>query len=179
MNRNTSIVGWILVAIGGIFLLQNLEFRYFHLVWPCFIIILGVWLVYRALKRKESWDGKVHTEFGIGENHQPSMTGEIDGSRVSHFIGETELNLSGATLKSGVNHFQVSSFIGEIRLLIPADWAIEAHGSAFLGEVGLADRSQSGIFPNCQYTSAGYEAAEKKLKLHCSLFIGEIKVLKG
>ena len=179
MHRNHSFGGWILVIIGAIFLLKNMEIRFFHLVWPSLIILLGLWLVYRAFRRREQWDGTIHTEFAIGDKHQPNFTGEIDGVSVSHFIGETDLNLTSATLKPGINKLNVSTFIGDIRLLVPADWAVEASGSVFLGSIRLVDRSQSGIFPTCQYKSADYDAAEKKLQLNCSLFLGDIKVHKA
>jgi predicted membrane protein len=179
MSRGQSFAGWVLVILGLIFLLNNLDIEIFDFVWPGLIILLGVVLIYRAFRDKSEWHAGESANFTIGETSHSSFSGEVDGAHVSNFIGETDLNLSGGTLKAGVNKMSVSGFLGDIRLIIPQDWAVEISGSAFLGSIHLLDRSQDGIFPTCRYKSADFDTAEKKLSITCSIFVGDIKVRKA
>jgi predicted membrane protein len=176
MNRGHAIGGWILIIIGGIFLLSNLDIHIFHIFWPAIIIVCGLYLIYRAMRKRDG-GGFRRTELNIiGDNVQPSFSGEVDGTNVSHFIGDTDLNLTGGTLRPGINRINLSGFIGDIRLFVPKDWPLEISGSAFIGSIYLLDRSKEGIFPTCNFRSADYEAAEKKAKISCSAFIGDIRV---
>jgi|GEM_PF-7010005 len=175
--RHSRIFGFILVIIGIGLLLNGFHIRAFIYIWPVLLIAAGLFMIVRCRHRGTA---TIRVDIDdaefFGKTCQPNFSGEIDGADINHFIGETELNLSNATLKPGINKLHASAFIGSIRLLVPASWALEASGSLFLGNITLADRSQSGIAPTCKYKSEDYDAAEKKLHIDCSLFIGEIKV---
>lgn len=178
--RGHMFAGVVLVILGLIFLLNNLDIRIFRYVWPSALVVVGIYFIFRAIRKQSggswSWDSDSSL---IGDDLHTNFSGEIDGTNISHFIGDTELNLSGGTLKPGINKMSISSFIGDIRLNVPKEWAVEVAGSSFIGCHLLIERKQDGIFTSSRFKTAEYDGAEKKLSLSCSTFIGDIKVRQG
>ena len=178
--RGHFLAGVVLVIVGIIFLLNNLDIRIFRYVWPSTLVVIGIYFIYRSWRKHAagSWSWETDSSL-IGDNLHTNFSGEVDGANVSHFIGDTELNLSGGTLKPGLNKMSISSFIGDIRVSVPKEWAVELSGSSFIGGHLLVERKQDGIFSSSRFKSADYDGAEKKLSLSCSTFIGDIKVRQG
>ena len=166
-----------MVILGAVLLLHNLDIRIFRYVWPSAIILLGLYLLVRSLRRRT---GTVHIDFGnaqvFGETVSSGFTGAVDGTTMSHFIGDIELNLTGAQLKPGVNKVTLSAFIGDIKVMIPKGVAAKVVCSAFAGSFHALGQTKEGIMLSLHEATADYETAEKKLLITCSAFIGEIKI---
>jgi len=172
-----QIFGLILIIIGLLLVLDNFDIDIFNYFWPGLIIVLGLYLLYRGARKKTAADS-MHSEFRVfGDTSHTGFSGEIDGSELNHFIGDTELNLSGAQLKPGVNTLSISNFIGDIKVLIPEGMAVEVHCSGAFGDYYLLDNKEDGIFVSATGKTPGYDAAEKRLRINCSVFIGDIKVM--
>ena len=166
----------ILIIIGLLLVLDNFDIDIFDYFWPSLIIALGVFFLYLGARKKSSSD-PLHSEFRVfGDTKHVDFSGDIDGTELSHFIGDTELNLTGAQLKPGINRMDISSFIGDIKVLVPDGMAVEVHCSGAFGDYFLLDHKEDGIFVSTTGKTPGYDAAENKLKLNCSAFIGDIKV---
>jgi lia operon protein LiaF len=144
--------------------------------WPLLIIAVGVFLIYRDSRRRSGADSE-YSEFKIlGDSSHTGFSGEIHGTDISHFIGDTDLNLAGAQLKSGINTLNISAFIGDIEVIVPENMAVEVHCSAAISDLFVLGRKESGLFTTTTERSPGYETAEKKLHINCSVFIGDIKI---
>jgi hypothetical protein len=54
-GHDRTIIGWgiVLIVLGVIFLLQNFLHYYFDRLWPLIFILLGAYLVYRAIESRE------------------------------------------------------------------------------------------------------------------------------
>jgi predicted membrane protein len=167
--------GLILIVLGILLILNNFDIDAWDYVWPLAIILFGVYLITRGRHRSNSQSRL--SEFRVlGDSRHAGYTGEIDGADISHFIGDVELNLTGAQLKPGVNKLHVSMFIGDIRITIPAGMAVSASGSVAFGDVRIFDRKEEGIFLSVREKSSGYDSAEKKLHISCAAFIGDITI---
>lgn len=165
-----------MVIVGGLLVLDNFHIDIFDYFWPALIIALGICFIYFGTRKKTATDSR-HGEFRVfGDTSHAGFSGEIDGAEFSHFIGDTELNLSGVQLKPGVNLVAISNFIGDIRVFVPDDMAVEVHCSGAFGNYYLLDHKEDGIFVSATGKTPGYETAEKKLRIDCSAFIGDIKV---
>jgi hypothetical protein len=60
LQQDKTLVGWgvFLIILGVIFLLHNLiPFYFLNRFWPLIFILLGAFLVYRALQSRKSWSG--------------------------------------------------------------------------------------------------------------------------
>ncbi len=112
----------------------------------------------------------------FGDTHRDNFNGPVDGTDVSHFIGEAKLNLADAELKPGINKMNLSSFIGDIRVLVKRDAAVQIKGSSFIGDMRFFDRKQGGFGSSFSEQTPNYDTAEKKIEITANSFIGDIKI---
>ncbi|WP_018753086.1 cell wall-active antibiotics response protein LiaF [Paenibacillus sanguinis] len=97
---------------------------------------------------------------------------------ISHFIGDTVIDLTKAQIPYGETHLNVSSFIGDVKIFVPDDMdiGIIVESSAFIGDLKLLNQKQGGFMSSLTVESPYYEEASKKVKLVVSVFVGDIKV---
>jgi lia operon protein LiaF len=165
-----------LIIIGVVILLNNFDVEIFRYAWPLLIILVGVFLIYRSQRR--SGMSRL-SEFRIlGDSSHAGRSEEIDGTDISHFIGDTEIDLTGAKLKSGVNKVNIATFIGDIRVMVPEGMAFSADCSAVFADIRLPDRKEGGIFLSARQKSVDYETADSKLYLSCATVIGDIIITR-
>jgi hypothetical protein len=72
-GQDKTIIGWgiFLMILGVFFLLENvIPFGYLNKLWPLIFILLGAYLVYRALQRKDS-------DSPVGQFPPPEAKGDI------------------------------------------------------------------------------------------------------
>ncbi len=165
----------VLIIVGALLILDNFDIDIFDYFWPALIIAAGVYLLYRGA-RKPGTPSALNDASFLGDSVHADFRGEVDGANFSHFIGDTELNLTGAQLKPGINNLTVSHFIGDIDILVPEGMAVEARCSGAFGDVYLLDRKEGGIFISASKKTADYDAADRKLRIECSVFIGDIRI---
>lgn len=126
------------------------------------------------------WNGETqwgqYCDYRGGVEHRSSFIGDIRMGQsywdlkplnISHFIGDTELDLTRAHIPDGETRIQVSSFIGDVKVYIPDDPEIEVvvKASSFIGDVTLPDAGTR-VPRDC----------DKKVTLDINLFIGDVKV---
>jgi len=166
----------ILIIIGILIMLNNLDVEVFRYGWPLLIIILGVYLIMREMRKRTGRDSQ-YSEFKIlGDARHPDFSGEIDGTDIEHIIGDTVLNLIGVQLKPGVNNLKISAMIGDIKLTLPADMEYRIRCSAIAGDFDIMGKKHGTFFKTVVESSPGYDTAEKKLYVDASLIIGDIVV---
>ena len=95
---------------------------------------------------------------------------------VSMFCGDLEIKLHGCILNEGLNRLIISSFIGDIRIFAPADLAVYAHSSNFVGDIEIFGKHTSGFGNNVDSQTPNYSNSSKKLYIANNSFIGDIKV---
>ena len=69
-----------------------------------------------------------------------------------------------------------SGFIGDIRIMIPRDFAVFAHCSNFIGDIDVVGRRASGFGNNIDWQSDNYESADSKLYIAANNFLGDVKI---
>jgi lia operon protein LiaF len=123
-------------------------------------------------------DGKQNRSSFIGDIHLGKDYWNLVPMNISHFIGDTVIDLTKARIPSGETKLNVSAFIGDVKLFIPNDVEIEVSvsTSVFLGDMRILDRHESGMFKQMSAESPFYSEAEKKIRLNVSMFIGDVIV---
>lgn len=165
-----------LIIIGALFLLNNFDVEISRYIWPLLIILLGAFLIYRS--QYKSGMSKM-SEFRIlGDSSHSGFSDQIDGADISHFIGDAEIDLTGAELKPGVNKMNVATFIGDIRVMVPDGLAVSAECSAMFADIRVFDRKEGGILLSVHQKSAHYDTADSKLYISCATFVGDISVTR-
>ncbi|MCU6709866.1 cell wall-active antibiotics response protein LiaF [Paenibacillus sp. J5C_2022] len=126
-------------------------------------------------------DSKVQNRSGfIGDIHMGHDHWELKPLNISHFIGDTVLDLTRAQIPYGETKVTISSFIGDVKVYLPNDYevGIQVVSNAFLGDVKVLGRREGGIFTSTNIKSPRYEEAPKKIKLVVSTFLGDSRVTK-
>ncbi|WP_152394740.1 cell wall-active antibiotics response protein LiaF [Paenibacillus guangzhouensis] len=127
------------------------------------------------------WQGNAVNKSGfIGDLHMGSEFWELKPMNISHFIGDTVLDLTKAHIPYGETRINVSSFIGDVKVYVPNDIevGVAVSCSAFHGDVKLLDHFESGFMKNIRQETPYYNEASKKVRIIVSTFIGDVKVNK-
>lgn len=116
----------------------------------------------------------------IGDIHIGEDYWDLKPLNISHFIGDTVLDLTKAHVEYGETRITISSFIGDVKVYVPNDYEIgvQVQSSAFIGDVKILGRKEGGLFNNVNIASPTYHEADKKIKLVVSTFIGDVRVTK-
>jgi lia operon protein LiaF len=116
----------------------------------------------------------------IGDVHLGSDYWELKPLNVSHFIGDTIIDLTKAAIPSGETRINISAFIGDVKLFIPDDADVEVcvMASSFIGDMNVLDRYEGGMMKSIKSESPLYADADKKLRVNVSMFIGDVLVKK-
>lgn len=177
-SQSRNLFGLLLVIVGVLLILNNFDVDIFRYFWPGLIIAVGVYLIYRSMRKQAGADSDFSECRMFGDSSFEEFSGEIGGTDISHFIGDTSLNLTKAELKSGVNSLGISSFIGDIEVIVPEGMAVDVHCSSAIGDLIILNRKHGSLFASATEKTAGYDSADKKLRINCNSFIGDIKIRK-
>lgn len=103
---------------------------------------------------------------------------DLKPMNISHFIGDTVIDLTKAYIPQGETKINISSFIGDVKIFIPNDLDLEicVISSSFLGSNTVLDRHEGGLFKNMNIMPHGYQEADKRIRIHVSVFIGDLRV---
>ncbi len=114
----------------------------------------------------------------IGDVHLGQDYFQLKPMNISHFIGDTIIDLTKAQIPYGETKINVSSFIGDVKVFIPDDMdiGIVATSSAFIGDLKVLTQKQGGFMSSVTAESPYYGEASKRIKLIVSVFVGDVKV---
>lgn len=153
--------------------------------------------VYNKLKNKyEKYEGKyknhtysqydpfdndkINKSSFIGDFHFGKDYWELKPMNLSHFIGDTVVDLSRAQIPVGETRINISAFIGDIKIFVPNDTSlgIKLNMSSFIGESKFLEDKEGGIFTSINQQSTQYYECERQIIINVSTFIGDVKVKK-
>lgn len=120
-----------------------------------------------------------HSRF-IGDVHLGNEYWELRPMSISHFIGDTTLDLTKAQIPIGETRIYVSSFIGDVKVYVPNDLGvgIQVVSSCLIGDVKVLDQKREGIFNQISVETPSYADTDKRVVLVVSSFIGDVRVTK-
>ncbi|MFC5449508.1 cell wall-active antibiotics response protein LiaF [Paenibacillus aestuarii] len=120
----------------------------------------------------------VHRHGFIGDVHLGQDPWELKPVQISHFIGDSVIDLTSAVIPVGETPIQVTAFIGDVKIFIPNDIDVEVRvmASSFIGDMKVLDRRESGFLRSVRTQTSHYEEAERKLVVTTSMFIGDVTI---
>ncbi|MGD8537006.1 MAG: DUF5668 domain-containing protein [Candidatus Aminicenantes bacterium] len=136
--------GLILIAVGGFFLLNNLDVitgRVWLYFWPLLIIAAGLWIIFRPRFRpsgekapeiKEK-DLDIFTVLSGSKRRVESK--EFKGGKASVLLGSVDLDFSQASLAGNKATLELTAMLGGIEIWVPREWEVVVDSSALLGSV--------------------------------------------
>ncbi|OAS16924.1 cell wall-active antibiotics response protein LiaF [Paenibacillus oryzisoli] len=122
----------------------------------------------------------LHRHGFIGDVHLGQEAWELKPVQISHFIGDSVIDLTRASIPRGETTIHVTAFIGDVKIFIPNDMDVEVRvmASSFIGDMKVLDRRESGFLRNIRTQTSHYEEAEHKIVVTTSMFIGDITIKK-
>lgn len=121
---------------------------------------------------------KINKSGFIGDVHIGQDYFELKPTNISHFIGDTVIDLTKAQIPYGETKINVSAFIGDVKVFMPdeMDVAITVSSSSCIGDMKVLNEKQGGFMSNVQSSSPHYMEASRKVKLVVSVFVGDVRV---
>ena len=138
----SRVAGYILIAIGGFFLLPELFDLPSHFgrnFWPLIIILVGILVLFRARKHRSE-------QLEVGNNNE--MIDEVNifsgsekriairnfrGGRITSIFGGSEIDLTGCELSPGPNVIEVFYLFGGSSITVPVNWKVHNRVTSILG----------------------------------------------
>lgn len=141
-------IGWILIAVGGFFLISDIfdlptSFR--HVFWPALLIVIGLVLIFgssRIFHRRNfnvsKGDDFIEEVaiFGGGERFVDSQS--FRGGEIIAVFGGSKIDLTRAQLAPGKVEIENVTIFGGSTLIVPSDWHVKIEVFNIFG--GYADK---------------------------------------
>lgn len=120
-----------------------------------------------------------HSRF-IGDVHIGQDMWELQPMSISHFIGDTTIDLTRAQIPLGETRIYVSAFIGDVKAYVPGDHSVGVRvvSSCLIGDVKILEQKRGGLFNQMSAETPGFQDTDKQVVLIVSCFIGDVRVTK-
>ncbi|MBD2865764.1 cell wall-active antibiotics response protein LiaF [Paenibacillus oceani] len=114
----------------------------------------------------------------IGDIHIGSDYWQLKPLNISHFVGDTVIDLTRADIPFGDTTINISAFVGDVKVFVPNDVqvGVSVRISAFIGDMSVFNRREGGLFRNMNEETVQYRDAEKRIRINVSTFVGDVRV---
>jgi len=152
-GSDSRMPGWILIFIGGFFLIPEIfvmHISFFRLFWPFILIGIGLMIlsnrgVHGRWRRRFDASATPLPEEGYinetnifsGSKHRV-INQVFRGGKISNIFGGTEIDLTQAILQEGQTELTIDCIFGGVTLIVPADWKVVLNINAIMG--GFSDK---------------------------------------
>jgi predicted membrane protein len=172
-NQQQLTIGLTLVALGLMFLISNIfNIRLGAFCWPTALVLLGLWLL---LRPRMVPDDTAVAQRIIGDIERHGAW-QLRNEEIWSLIGDVELDMTEAVIPPGETRITIYGFVGDIRVVVPADVAISVSSYAFASKATVLGEKSDGVLSPVHVTSEGYKAAERRIRLEATFFAGDVKV---
>ena len=157
------IAGGVLMAVGGLFLADNLGYLSIDQMWPLILIAIGLFLLWNRLRpgydHRQWWGGwqprsrpfeerfddsslwgnKIHEVNVFSGTRRVITDQDFRGGKVDCVFGGITLDLTGANIAGDKAVLHVSAVYGGAVIRIPTHWDVVIRGGGFFG--GYSDQT--------------------------------------
>jgi predicted membrane protein len=145
-NDSSRGIGWILIAIGGFFMISeiyDLPMTFRHVFWPALLIVIGLVLIFgssRIFHRRDFTISKGEdfieevAVFGGGDRIIHSQS--FRGGKIVAVFGGSKIDLTKVELSPGNVEIEIVSIFGGSTLIVPPDWNIKLEVFNIFGGYG-------------------------------------------
>jgi predicted membrane protein len=131
-------VGWVVLAIGVFLQLQILGLTHMRSTWPFVLVVIGGFLVWRALGRSAgpptAESSSQLSEFAVmGGVHRVVESSDFRGGEATAIMGAVELDLRGSTIATSPAVIDVFALWGGIEIMVPPEWKVDVKAMPILG----------------------------------------------
>jgi predicted membrane protein len=146
------VIGGVLMLLGGLLLLNNLELIRFRFrdYWPLILVFFGISIIWQAFVRHQRTAAdSTLTVSGLailGGVQKTCRSLDFRGGELTAILGGCEIDLRPAVMQVDEAVVQTFAFWGGIEMKVPEDWDVVCKGYPILG--GFEDRTsgpQNGV----------------------------------
>lgn len=143
-DRDSRLVGWILIALGGFFLLIKyirIAEMLRKLFWPCLLVTVGFILIFSKRKRKvreqNSQASNLVDNFALlGSNKQKCTSQNLLGGRITCIMGASKVSLLETKLaENNTQRIKVTNIMGNVQIAVPPEWRVKIEATTILGSI--------------------------------------------
>lgn len=122
--------------------------------------------------------GRTSNRHWIGDVSLGGQSWVLEDLDVWHGIGDVRINLATALLEDRTYHLRIEGWIGDIRVLVPANLPISADIVMNIGDVNVFEHAESGTGRAVHYVDPSYKDAVRRVHLDVELKIGDVQVVR-
>jgi predicted membrane protein len=141
--------GWILMAVGGFFLLSDIfdwpvSFR--NIFWPALLIVIGLFLIFgsqwrfkRSFQHSRTEGDEVIEDVSVFGGGERTIHAEnFKGGEIISVFGGSKIDLTPSTLNPEGATIEIVAIFGGSTLLVPSDWNVKLEVFNIFG--GFSDK---------------------------------------
>ncbi len=151
-GRDSKKTGYILLAIGGFFILPkfiDVPHYWRSLFWPSLLILLGLLVIFGRMRRPSIHTGKEegadtidHVDI-FGGSERILRSQNFQGGKISNIFGGSKYDMRQAKLAAGTHYLEVSMIFGGSKFIVPEDWDVSVEVTSIFG--GFSDKRYRSI----------------------------------
>lgn len=122
--------------------------------------------------------GRTANRHWIGDVSLGGQSWVLQDLDVWHGIGDVRINLATALLEDRTYDLRIEGWIGDIRILVPANLPISADIVMNIGDVNVFEHAESGTGRAVHYVDPSYNDAVKRVHLDVELKIGDVQIVR-
>jgi len=170
-NRGILFLAVILIGSGIMLLLGNLfHINAWAIVFPVFLILLGVYAIFRPKIGGEN----SNIEFTLLGDIRRHPTGLLQNKEYWLIVGDLDMDLTSVELPSGETTLRFVGFVGDLNFIVPAATAVSMTAGAIAVDAKIDGHKQEGVFTPVNYETPGYAQADRRLRLDISMFVTDV-----
>ena len=133
-----SLGGWILIIIGVLFLLSNLDiipYGFFDF-WPVVLILVGILILKNAFwgfSKAPSSKDFISLSFILGGGDHKFNTKDLKGGKITAIMGGGTIDLREADIQEDEIVIDAFTIMGGIDIMVPTTWEVNLQGTPLLG----------------------------------------------
>lgn len=153
-QKEGQLFSYILIGVGVLFLLDNLNIVYIDEVielWPLILILIGIRIIYQHSKAKEIPGPGVMGEEGVVANRISSgaffggktlrvNSESFEGGEVTSVFGGSEIYFGKSQLAPNGAVLMLTAIFGAVEIYVPPHWQVVTRGTPIFG--GYEDERQ-------------------------------------
>ncbi len=175
-NLGMVVIGVFIIFLGAAIGLANLfDINLWSLFWPVMLILLGLALLLGPRLNLSSGDIQLRPLAGVRERG----VWQVASQEIWTFVGDIRLDMTEAEIPSGETHLRVLGFVGDIRLVLPAEVGYSIASTAFLTERRIDGVKEEIFVRPTEYKSENYDLAARKIRLETLYFVVDLRVERG
>ncbi|GEN55559.1 transporter [Halolactibacillus alkaliphilus] len=179
---------WIGIGMVGVTLINTSLFKF------GLFVVLSIWIIrtyhqkqhvtYHQPQFPDSSHLKHETVLLVnkwfGKQTTPKTGYRFQDINIQTAIGETVIDLTATILPKGEPIVTVNQWIGKIVIIVPYDVEVNLHHSVLAGSINLLGYQDARMTNRTLHVvTQDYHTATRRIKLHTTLWFGEIEVRRG